>query len=60
MSDMRTKNNAIAEKLWYIVKEAVLAGVSVEEFRRESRECWIEVHREEAEHARDNFDKELR
>lgn len=56
---MRTRHNAIAEKLWYVVKEAVQAGVTVEEFRRESKACWVEVHREEAEHAVKDFERQL-
>lgn len=57
---MREKNNAIAEKLWYVIKEAVEAGVTVDDFRRESRDCWIETHREAAETAAKQFDRELR
>lgn len=57
---MRDKHNSIAERLWYVVKEAVEAGVTIEDFRRESRDCWVEVHREAAEYAVKDFDKALR
>lgn len=60
MSDMRTRNNSIAERLWYVVKDAIEHGVTVEEFRREARECWIEVHREAAEHCCKDWDREDR
>jgi hypothetical protein len=52
MSDMRTRNNSIAERLWYVVFEAIQAGVTVEEFRRECAACWEEAHRDQAEASR--------
>ena len=60
MSDMRTRNNALAEKLWYITQECVDRGVSIEDFRRECAECWVEVHLDRARDVRPQFFKELR
>lgn len=56
---MRRKHNSLAEKLWYVIQECVAAGVTIEEFRREAEECWVEEHRQRAEHAREEFRRKL-
>jgi hypothetical protein len=55
MSDMRTRNNAIAERLWYVVLEAIQSGVTIDEFRRECAACWEEAHRQQADTARSEW-----
>lgn len=57
---MRERNNPVAEKLWYVVKDAVNAGVTVDDFICELRSCWVEVYREEAEFAEHQFKKIIR
>ena len=56
---MRDRHNSLAEDLWYLIQRAVDSGVSIEDFRREARDCWIEVHRERAEQAWKEFDRKL-
>ena len=53
---MRERNNGLAEKLWYVIKEAVQKGVTVQEFQQECKECWVEVHREAAEFAQKDWE----
>jgi len=52
-----TRADSIAERLWYVVVEAVAAGISPEDFQSELSQCWIQAHREAASRAVDVFAK---
>lgn len=56
---MRDKHNSLAEKLWYIIKEAVDAGVTVEAFRHECKECWIEALNDRIKYDTEEFRRTL-
>lgn len=52
---MRERHNAVAERLWDVVKECVESGVTVREFLSEVRDCWAQAHRDLAKDADDDF-----
>ena len=44
-------HNGIYEKLWYVVKDAVQAGIRPADFKAELIDCWREAHNELANDA---------
>ena len=58
MSDTSMRDN-IREKLWSVVEDAVLAGVSPKDFRYEVRECWDQALEDARKDARKVFDREV-
>ena len=59
MGRMRSdrRYNAIAEKLWYVVLEAVEVGVSASDFKEECGESFYEAHLQKAKEARAVFEE---
>jgi hypothetical protein len=48
--------STVEDKVWRAVQEAILAGWSVERFRREAREAWDGELREQREDAARDWD----